>query len=532
MAKRSRKRAPGAAPVRQQREPPRIIQGLGVDLPELRRARTLWGMNRMEEALVLFEEAVRTHPQNLVALVDASRALGARFEIHRAEAMLDRLMKVGRSRPDILHLAGQSYRMIFRPEKAMECFRGVLAATKEIPDAYLELAVLYERRHRVSEALDLIEDCLRAAPDYLEAQLFKARLLRRLKEGNRADSLFRELVRNSNAHPEVRAQAWAEIAQAHDRQQEYEPAMAAMLECKAIQAQREAALREHAEVVMSHLRTLIDSLTAAHFQRWQEAARGFDMKRLAVLTGFPRSGTTLLEQVLDSHPGLVSSDEREAFARAIFPAMWLTPQTPLPTPEVLDGIRTERVAELRSRYWTYMEGALNACIGNRVHLDKNPTLTVVLPGFLRLFPEARVLLSLRDPRDVVVSCFMQYLPLNANSVYFLSLERAAHRYANDLGLWRKLREKMASPWLEVRYEQTVVSLEQEARRALEFLDLPWDPAVLGYRERLQQKAVSSPTYEAVSQPLYTRAIGRWKNYQKFLEPVLPVLQPLVDALGY
>ena len=127
---------------------------------------------------------------------------------------------------------------------------------------------------------------------------------------------------------------------------------------------------------------------------------------------------------------------------------------------------------------------------------------------------------------------MQYLPLNANSVCFLTLERTARRYANDLAAWRKFREMIASPWLEVRYEDAVADLEKEARRALDFLGLAWEPQVLNYRERLRQKAVGSPTYEAVSQPLYTRAVGRWKHYQKFLEPFLPILQPSIAAFGY
>src|SRR5690348_13507306 len=129
--------------------------------------------------------------------------------------------------------------------------------------------------------------------------------------------------------------------------------------------------------------------------------------------------------------------------------MWLTPGTPMPTPAALDAVPLQRLSALRTRYLDCMEAALNEPIGNRVHLDKNPTLTVVLCGLLRLFPEAKVLIALRDPRDVVVSCFMQYLPLNANSIYFLDLKRAAQRYANDIGLWLKLRDKIASPWLEV-----------------------------------------------------------------------------------
>jgi tetratricopeptide (TPR) repeat protein len=157
----------------------------------------------------LFEAAVRKYPQNLIAMIDGSRALGARFEITRAEAMLDGLMKQGARQADVLHLAGQSYRMIFRPDKAMECFRRVLAMTREIPDAYLELAILYERRHRLEEARVLIEDCVRGEPDYLEAQLFKARLLRRLKE-----ELLPEReggYRFSNSDPITGQAAWYDL---------------------------------------------------------------------------------------------------------------------------------------------------------------------------------------------------------------------------------------------------------------------------------------------------------------------------------
>src|SRR5262249_50216821 len=197
-----------------------------------------------------------------------------------------------------------------------------------------------------------------------------------------------------------------------------------------------------------------------------------------------------------------------------------------------EAISAERLAAQRKRYLDYMAAALNEPIAERLHLDKNPTMTLLLPGILRLFPETKLLIALRDPRDVVISCFMQYLPLNANSVCFLTLERTASRYANDLSAWRQFRHLFASPWLEVRYEDAVANLEAEARRALEFLGLPWEPNVLNYRERLKEKVVGSPTYEAVRQPLYTRAIGRWRHYQKYLEPCLPILQPSIEAFGY
>ena len=501
-------------------------------MPELQQARRLWQANRLDEALELFEKAVRKYPQNLVALVDASRALGARFEISRAEAIVDRLAKVAAHNPQLMHLAGQSYRMIFRPEKAILCFERVVSMTKQIPDAQLELAVLYERRHRLAEAQTLIEDCLRADPDYLEAALFKGRLLRRLKDLGGAEALFRKLALDEKAHPLVRAQAWAELAQMLDQAGNYGSAMDGMLQCKALIRPDEAPALKESEGMQAHLRNLTNSLTANRFRKWREEGKAFELRRMAVLASFPRSGTTLLEQVLDSHPALVSSDEREAFGRDIFPAMWRSAENPFPTVEAFEAIPLERLRAQRERYLAYMASALNEPIGERLHLDKNPTLTLLIPGMLRLFPETRLLIPLRDPRDVVVSCFMQYLPLNPNSVCFLTLERTARRYANDLGTWLRLRELVGSPWLDLRYEDCVSNLEQEARRALAFLELPWAPEVLNYRERVKTKAVASPTYEAVSKPLYTSAIGRWKNYQQYIEPCLEVLQPFIKEFGY
>ena len=507
-------------------------QGLGIDVPELRQARALWGLNRLDESLQMFEKAVRKYPQNLLALVDASRALGARFEIDRAEALLDKLLVLGGRNARVLHLAGQSYRMIQRPEKALECFEQALARSKDIPDALLELGVLYERRHRLDEALGCINDCLRIQPNYFEARIMKARLLRRLKDETGCEAILRDLIDRKEAHPLARAQAWAEIAQGCDRLGEYEQAMQAMLRCKELVREQEAPVLKESENLQKILRELSESITPRHLQRWSEEGKSFPHQKVALLTSFPRSGTTLLEQVLDSHPGLVSSDERQAFARDIFPAMWMTDAARTPTIEALDAIPLERLRTQRERYLKYMAAALNESIGERLHLDKNPPFTLLIPAVMRLFPEMQLLIALRDPRDVVVSCFMQYLPLNTNSVCYLTLERTVARYAVDLGVWRRLREILPPCWLEIRYEDAVANLEREARRTLEFLGLPWDPVVLDYRDRLKTKAVASPTYEAVSRPLYTSSIGRWQHYAKYFESSLPQLQPFVEAFGY
>jgi hypothetical protein len=127
---------------------------------------------------------------------------------------------------------------------------------------------------------------------------------------------------------------------------------------------------------------------------------------------------------------------------------------------------------------------------------------------------------------------MQRLPLNPVSVHYLSLEGTAKKYASTMRHWLKLRGMLQNPWIEVRYEDTVGDIEQQARKVLAFLGLPWDDIVLEYHRRAQKKHVHSPTYEAVTKPVYSSAIGRWRNYAHQLEPCMSHLQPYVEAFGY
>jgi hypothetical protein len=199
----------------------------------------------------------------------------------------------------------------------------------------------------------------------------------------------------------------------------------------------------------------------------------------------------------------------------------------------LERAQTGALLQSRANYFRSMEGFLGKPIGNRLLIDKNPSIHVLIPAFVRIFPEIKLLVALRDPRDVVLSCFMQpHLPISNGSVTFLELESTVKIYARVMGIWQTLKPLIKNPCLEVRYEDMVNDLESVARRTLDFLGVPWDARVLGFDEHARQKVVRSPTYADVIKPIYKRAIGRWRNYQKYLEPYLATLEPLVKAFGY
>src|SRR5208282_2855108 len=142
-------------------------------------------------------------------------------------------------------------------------------------------------------------------------------------------------------------------------------------------------------------------------------------------------------------------------------------------------------------------------------VDKNPSPTARLPLWLRVFPELRVLIALRDPRDVALSCYFQNIPLNAANVNFLSLERLAKHYADLMGIWLMVREWEGFAWIQSRYEDIVANLPTEGRRVTEFLGLPWHPDQARFYEKSGARQLYSPTYQDVTRPVYRRSVARW-----------------------
>jgi hypothetical protein len=149
-----------------------------------------------------------------------------------------------------------------------------------------------------------------------------------------------------------------------------------------------------------------------------------------------------------------------------------------------------------------------------------------------VFPELRILIALRDPRDVALSCYFQNIPLNAVNVNFLSLERVAKHYSDLMDIWLAVKEWEGFSWIETRYEDMVEDVEKEGRRVTEFLGLTWDEGQGKFYEKSRQKQLYSPTYQDVTRPIYKRSLARWRAYEKHLAPILPGLEPYCRRFGY
>src|SRR4051812_12900679 len=505
-----------------------------VDLPSrrLQIAQQSWNAGGRSEALALFSDAVRVEPNNVRAYLMLAGAYAELLEFDRMEATIDKLVGRAPRHPGVHHYVGELFVKLRLPDRAATSFSKAARLPGAGPPTWMELASLYERSHRLDEAEELIDRAVRAGYDSPMVALVRGRIQQRQKRPDQADATFRALIARVPEDSEWACQAWSELALMKDNAGDYEGAVDAMERCKRTQRLHEDAHSKVSEQVHSQMRELMETTSRDEFRRWRDEGTQIEPRRTALLTGFPRSGTTLLEQLLDAHPDLVSSEEREFVGKEILHSV-LGGLGKMPLLAALNSLSVKEISTQRQRYFRFVEYLLGEPVGGRMHLDKNPAYNLTIPLMLRLFPETRLIVAVRDPRDVVLSCYLRYLPLNSVSVRFLDPQRTAERYALDMTAWLKYREMIDVPWCQIRYEDTVADAEREVRRALDMLALRWDNQVLAYRQRLMlNKRVTSPTYAAVAEPIYTRAIGRWKNYERLLGPAMKTLEPFVREFGY
>jgi len=246
------------------------------------------------------------------------------------------------------------------------------------------------------------------------------------------------------------------------------------------------------------------------------------------LVGFPRSGTTLLDQVLDSHPEVVVLEERPLVAGMIARVK----SNGYRYPEDLARLDDATVATLRRGYLTDRDRYINVP-GGHVFVDKMPLNIVHAALIRRVFPNARFLLALRDPRDVCLSCFMQSFELNDWMAAFTDINTTAELFNVVFDLWCRTSERLSLDYHTVRYEDLIEDLRATASAAIGYLGLEWDEGMATFHEHAKRRGhLNTPSHAQVTQPVYSHAVQRWKRYGAAMDEPARILEPSRIALGY
>lgn len=482
-------------------------------------------------ALSVYDRASVRWPDDLNLAMDCGVMLWQCYEFQRAQSLFER--HLGRPDVDDFFVKGVS-RLYFQAGRYDEAAQAmsVLAQRKDVGEPTLTLyASALERAGDKAMAREILGRALAINPGSARACRLRAHLDKR--DGD-YELAVRDLEHHLEQYPS--SEDWRlqyELGGVLDRMGHYSQAWEAMVHAKSQLACLATPHLQDSYLIRQRQWEVACQLTEKDFARWQRQAGALaPPMRMTIMAGFPRSGTTLLEQVLVGHQDCVGTDETGILgSQFITPLIWQAESAGRAVEE-LQAFDSEQLTAGRSAFRQATEQFIGEPIANRLLIEKEPLLTPDLALPLRLFPEATVLMPLRDPRDVVVSYFFTMVPLNWGSAASCDIVESVKFYADCMRHWLRLRDRLPIAWLEPRYEDLVRDPAGSTQSLVQFLGLEWDESIIDDRARSDRAAIRTPTYDDITKPITPRSVGRWHSYAEQLAPALDLLEPYLHALDY
>jgi tetratricopeptide (TPR) repeat protein len=482
--------------------------------------------SKLEDAVRLLERAVTLAPGD----VPARNALALCLQrVDRAAEALEHLETLLKNHPELSFAhanKGNALIALGLLGPAQASHQHALELDPDNLAAMGSLASIATHRGEHAQARRWAEQLLARVPGYPDAVLSLAAADLAGGAIDRAEVLLRELLADSRAGPSDRARACGLLGDVLDTSTRYREAFDAYSTCN--QALRQIHRRFAAGTSMLEYTR---SLTAAWAQVTPQWTRGEiaaevptagEAAEHVLLLGFPRSGTTLLEVLLDGHPQVVSLEEHELLTESVLRFM----REPLDLAPLARAGQAELQA-LRAAYWQRVRsGGID--VAGKIFVDKHPLNTLKLPLIARLFPRAKILFACRDPRDVVLSCFRRRFRMNPAMYQMLTLGGAARFYDAVMDFAECVRPLLGLDWHEVRYERLMADFDSQMRAVCAFLGLEWSAGMQQFAWRVQARESATPSTAQLARGLDPSGVGHWQHYREPLEWIQPVIERWVD----
>jgi TPR repeat protein/Tfp pilus assembly protein PilF len=520
---------------------------------------------QQQAALVLLQRFVQINPNNADAAQDLALALFQREDLPTAEHHARNAVRLAPTQARSHHLMGMILTEARRPDIGEFHYRRAIELSGERePILMANLAWNLKEQGKIAQARCLYEESSKVAPDVFQTWLGWAQLEEADGKFAAAQACLDRCTRNRPDHPGAR------LAQAKllSRQGKYHDALAA-LEPVRNGASDGASLTPYALLekgrILDRLERYDEAFacfdTAKRLSRETTGKRYFDQQAQEManrlrgffvgqrmllmqqarmregcaqpifILGFPRSGTTLVEQALSNHSRIAAGDELP-FINEFSGAIPRLLGSPLSYPEALAelwmGDNRGGLETLRDIYLQKVDARGVSKPGCAWFTDKMPLNEMHLGMIALIFPRSPLIHVLRHPLDVIVSVFSHDL----SHGYFCAnaLESAARHYVLIMDLVQHYRSEMALRYLPVRYESMVDDIASSVRRMLDFIGESFEDRCVGFDDNV--RLPQTPSYAQVTEKVHHRSRFRYRNYLKYLEPVIPIVQPVMDRLGY
>ncbi len=472
----------------------------------------------LQRAKDYFESGLSQHPKHIYLLNSFGSVSLQLGEFSQAEVCLEKAIQ---QKPDFTNAIYNLSRLkttLQRYSDAELLLKQVIQLEPENADALANLSDIEEKQNNLTLATQYAEKALSINPRNLIARLTLSNVHFRNENYQAAiQELIPTLSPGQNLTPINYSLVVGGIAQAYDKMKQYPEAFDHYQ--KSNQALHYLYHQQFAEAESIYAPAQITQSTQSikqfDFSQWQQPIveeKKEETKLTPIfLLGFPRSGTTLLDQMLSAHSQLTTLEEKETLID-------IYQQYPLSEENLgrLATMSVEEIEKFRALYWQRVSEN-SKYSGEGLLVDKLPLNSIMLIYIYRLFPDAKIIFSVRDPRDVVISCFQQRFGMNQAMYQFLDIDSTVSYYDDVMSLVKAYREKIQQQIYLLKYEQLILDYETVLTALFHFLGVEWEQDVANYRQQINTKLINTPSNKQVVKPLYTSAISKWKNYAAFLK---------------
>ncbi len=485
---------------------------------------------RLQNALNDFETALPKLPPNPIILNAIALCLARLNRVDEAIARFDQALKLDPNSPLTHYRKGWALVNAGQMAAAIQEYERAVALQPDYAEALAGLASIAARSGDAEKARSFADRALAINPREPTALVALSMTDIAAHDFKTAEERLRPLTQDPGVTGHPRAVALGFLADALDGQQQYSEAFAHYAAENEELRRLNAARFANGGRASDKIRQWLDFIRSADPTPWKttipQKKHRHAPREHVFLLGFLRSGTTLLEQVLATHPDIVHLEERDTFEDSA--RSYLTDATGL---QRLAHIGEFELENARNRYWESVRG-FGVDPAGKIFLDKQPLNTFNLPLIAKMFPSAKIIFAIRDPRDVVFSCFRRHFEVNPTMFEFLTLSDGARFYALVMELAQAYRAILPLDILDHRYEDMIADFDGRIQRVCQYLGLEWTEAMRDFGAKAQAREIRSPSALQVRRGLYGEGAGQWRHYERELTPVEPILAPWIQTFGY
>lgn len=463
----------------------------------------------LDKAFAHYRRAIELKPDFSEAYNNLGNMLHDRSQIREALACYERALQFDPRYVDAHYNRGMALQKMGQYDAALSSYNNALLLSPGHVDAITGIANVYEKQSEYQKTHDMLLPLLESERATVSAAITFAAAARRLGRHDEAIRIMEKLLLRDNLSLEQRQELHFSLGSLCDDIQRYEQAFRHF--------EKGNTLRPYPNIHTSesdYFDDIIDTFSADRLASLPHST--VRSEKPIFIIGMPRSGTTLVEQILASHPDVFGGGELRGVEDALNALRLATPDQ-LAYPKFAAQLKSSTVDAAAQAYLD----TLSSLSSDSARItDKMPHNFLYLGLIEILFPDATIIHCTRDPLDTCLSVYFHNF--NANHPYTTDLGTLGRYYNQYLKLMRHWESALTMPIHTVSYEALVSSQEESTRELIAYCGLEWNSKCLQFHEN--KRVVTTPSYQQVRRPMYKSAIQRWKNYE-------PYLQPLIDALG-